>query len=163
MRFNAMFRSRIAAVGAGIVGLSAVAAPALAQPVAATPMPATAPDGRAPGEVTTVTNPPVGPRGPGIDSQAAVNPAPGAAGPYVGHPDAFYETQARVDRVQQRIERQLAGRRRRSALSGIRRIRGEIATQKARHGEMRDWDREHVNRELDQLLARYGLQEVAAR
>lgn len=149
-------------LGAALVALPALAQETTMGPPPGAPVPATAPDGRPPADVATTTNAPVGERGPGVDSANAVNPAPGAQGPYVGHPNAFYETQARVDRVEQRIRSELTGAKQRKALSGIRSIRSEIATQKARHGEMRDWDREHVNRQLDQLEAQYRLRAAVA-
>lgn len=138
-------------------------APALAQetryaPPPGTPTPVTAPDGRTPAAVATVTNGPTGERGPGIDSDRAVNPAPGAGEhPYVGHSaDAFYHTRERIERAEQRAA-SLRGPQRRRALNGIRSIKAELARQEARHGEIRDWDREHLNRRLDALEGSVGL------
>lgn len=128
-----------------------------------TPFPTTAPDGRTPSDVSTTTNGPTGERGQGIDSSRAVNPAPGAGDhPYVGHSEnAFYNVEQRIDRVEQRVHG-LRGAQRRRALSGIRSIKAELATQQARHGEVRDWDREHLNKRLDALEGQVGLQRGGA-
>lgn len=150
----------------GLAGLLVAGAPALAQvttstvPPPAVPAPTTAPDGMpaAPAMTTTTTNRPKGEMGPGIDSAHAVNPAPGAAGPFVGHgPNAFYDVEQRIDRVEQRVRTQLTGARQRKALAGMTSIRAELAAQEARHGQVRDWDRESLNHRLDQLEQQYGL------
>ena len=95
---------------------------------------------------------------PGVDSAHAVDPAPDANGPYVGHGEhAFYEVQARIDRVEQRALTQLSGPRRRGALADIRSIKAEMVAQIARHGELRDWDRENLNHRLDRLEAEVGI------
>ena len=122
--------------------------------------PATTPTGApaTPDHTVATTNTPIGQVGPGIDSAHAVNPAPGATGPYVGHTEtAFYDVQARINRVEQRARTQLTGAKQRQTLADIRSIRAEVATQKARHGEIRDWDRENLNHRLDQLEAQVGL------
>ena len=153
---------RSSLVAGGVTALLCTA-PALAQHTRpgvppGSPAPATAPDGRAPGSVSTTTNGPTGERGPGIDSARAVNPAPGAGEhPYVGHSEnAFYNVEERIARVEQRAQG-LRGAQKRRALSGIRSIRAELATQQARHGEVRDWDREHLNKRLDALEGQVGL------
>ena len=93
----------------------------------------------------------------GVTSAQAVDPAPGASGPYVGHSEnAFYDVQARIDRVQTRVDA-LAGARKAQANKQLASIKSELATQKARHGSVRDWDRENINKRLDRLEARYGL------
>ena len=132
-----------------------------------TPAPATAPDGRpvAPDETVATTNHPQGEVGPGIDSAHAVNPAPGAGDhPYVGHSEnAFYDVEQRIARVDQRARTQLSGARQRKAMAELASIKSELATQKARHGEVRDWDRENLNHRLDQLEDQVGLpRQVAA-
>ena len=93
---------------------------------------------------------------PGIPESRAVDPAPGAPGPYVGHsPKAFYDTDGRISAVEQRIG-SLPPAQRRRAMAGLRSIRAEEATQRQRHGgELRDWDREHLNRRLDQLEGQF--------
>jgi len=146
-----------ATLGAAAAALMLAAAPALAQP---TTTPAGTPT--TPGDVSTTTNPPIGQTGPGIDSAHAVNPAPGAAGPYVGHSEnAFYDVQARIDRVEKRAKTQLTGAKQRQAMADIKSIRAELATQKARHGEVRDWDRENLNHRLDQLETQVGMGQPA--
>lgn len=89
---------------------------------------------------------------PGIPSYRAVNPAPDAPGPYVGtSPQAFYNTDARIAAVEQQAQ-SLPPSQRRRALAAIRSIRSEEREQIARHGELRDWAREHLNYRLDQLI-----------
>lgn len=150
-----------------LAGVMITAAPAMAQTTTSTvpppnvPTPATAPDGApaSPDNTTTTTNRPKGEIGPGIDSANAVNPAPGAGDhPYVGHSEnAFYNVEQRIDRVEQRAKTQLTGAKQRKAMADIKSIRAELATQKARHGEVRDWDRENLNHRLDQLEASVGM------
>jgi hypothetical protein len=92
---------------------------------------------------------------PGIPGPASVNPAPGAAGPYVGHgPHAFYDVDQRIADVTQRSAA-LPTAQRRDAEARLKAIRAEEATQKQRHGELRDWDRENLNYKLDQLAQKY--------
>ncbi len=151
----------------GIAGLMLAGAPALAQrtttstvPPPDVPAPATTPQGTpaTPDNTVAVTNPPVGQVGPGVDSAHAVNPAPGAVGPYVGHSEnAFYDVQARIDRVEQRAKTQLTGAKQRQAMADIKSIKAELATQEARHGDVRDWDRENLNHRLDLLEAQVGI------
>ena len=93
----------------------------------------------------------------GVTSAQAVDPAPGAPGPYVGHSEnVFYDVQARIDRVQQRIDG-LPGAKKTRANKQLASIKAELATQKARHGSVRDWDRENINKRLDTLEATYGI------
>ncbi len=147
-----------------LAGLLA-AASAFAQPTTSTvpppnvPPPATAPDGRpaTPDKTVAITNSPNGEIGPGVDSAHAVNPAPGAAGPYVGHSEnAFYNVEQRIARVQERANG-LTSAKKTKALAGIKSVKAELATQQARHGEVRDWDREHLNKRLDALEDEVGL------
>jgi hypothetical protein len=153
---------RLTLIGAGAIAVLC-AAPALAQQTEhsvppGSPTPSTAPDGHSPGDVSTTTNGPTGERGPGIGGARAVNPAPGAGDhPYVGHSEgAFYDVEHRIARVEQRAQ-SLRGAQRRKALSGIKSIKAELATQEARHGEVRDWDREHLNKRLDALEDQVGM------
>lgn len=149
-----------------MAGLMLVAAPAMAQTTTSTvpppnvPAPTTAPDGQPAQPYATVatTNAPKGEQGPGIDSANAVNPAPGAgAHPYVGHSEnAFYNVEQRIGRVEQRTAA-LTGVQKRKAMAGLKSIKAELATQQARHGEVRDWDREHLNKRLDALEASVGI------
>lgn len=155
----------IAALGVG--GLILAATPVLAQqtttstvPPPDVPAPSTTPLGgpATPANTVAVTNAPKGYVGPGIDSAHAVNPAPGATGPYVGHSEnAFYDVQARIDRVEQRVRTQLKGAALRKAMRDVTSVKAELATQRARHGELRDWDRENLNHRLDQLEAQVGI------
>lgn len=92
---------------------------------------------------------------PGIPGPQSVNPAPGAPGPYVGHgPHAFYDVDTRIANVTQRAA-SLPPAQRRDAEAALKSIRAEEATQKQRHGELRDWDRENLNYKLDQLAQKY--------
>ncbi len=152
----------------GLAGLLLTTAPALAQqtttssvPPPNVPAPVTAPDGQpaTPDNTVTTTNAPKGEIGPGIDSAYAVNPAPGAGDhPYVGHGEsAFYDVKARIDRVEDRAKTQLTGAKQKKAMADIKGVRAELATQEARHGEVRDWDREHLNKRLDALETSVGL------
>lgn len=96
-------------------------------------------------------------RQPGVASAQAVDPAPGASGPYVGHSEsAFYDVQARIDRVQTRVDG-LTGAKRVQANKQLASIKSELSTQKARHGTVRDWDRENINKRLDALESRFGI------
>lgn len=156
----------------GLAGLLLSTAPALAQqtttstvPPPNVPAPVTAPDGQpaTPDNTVTTTNAPKGEVGLGVDSANAVNPAPGAGDhPYVGHSEnAFYDVQARIDRVAERAKTQLSGAKQKKAMADIKSVRAELATQQARHGEVRDWDREHLNKRLDALEASVGLTPAA--
>ncbi len=93
---------------------------------------------------------------PGIQGPDAVNPAPGATGPYVGAGrEGFYDVDARLAAVGGRVAALPAAQRRRASAQ-IRQIRAEEATQRARHGgELRDWDRENMTQKLDQLVQQF--------
>ncbi len=90
---------------------------------------------------------------PGIPGPEAVNPAPGATGPYVGAgPKSFYDVDARLDAIAGRVAALPPGQRRKAGAE-IHQIRAAEATQRARHGgELRDWDRENMTQKLDQLV-----------
>ena len=89
---------------------------------------------------------------PGIPGPEAVNPAPGAHGPYVGAGEHnFYDVDQRIAAVSGRAQA-LSPAQRRRALTELRSIKSEEATQRARHGELRDWDRENLNARLDKLV-----------
>ena len=92
----------------------------------------------------------------GIPGPDAVNPAPGATGPYVGAgPPGFYDVDARLQAVAGRVAALPPGQRRRASTQ-IHQIRSEEATQRARHGgELRDWDRENITQKLDQLVQQF--------
>ena len=109
-----------------------------------------------PGPPVTAS-PPVPETGsPGIPGPEAVNPAPGATGPYVGAgPQGFYDVDARLQAVAGRIAALPPGQRRRASAQ-IHQIRAEEATQRARHGgELRDWDRENMTQKLDHLVQQF--------
>ena len=92
---------------------------------------------------------------PGIPSDAAVNPAPGATGPYVGDGRRnFYDVDSRIADVTSKIAALPAGQRHR-AMAGLKSIKAEEATQRQRHGDLRDWDRESLNHRLDQLAEQF--------
>ncbi len=91
----------------------------------------------------------------GIPGPDAVNPAPGARGPYVGAGrHHFYDVDARISNVSGRIQSLPRGEQR-QAMAQIHRIRSEEATQRARHGNLRDWDRENLNHKLDNLVQQF--------
>ncbi len=92
---------------------------------------------------------------PGIPGPEAVNPAPNAAGAYVGAgPQAFYDVDARIAAVADRLAALPPAQRRRAG-AALHQIRAEESTQRARHGELRDWDRESLNTKLDGLVAQF--------
>lgn len=86
----------------------------------------------------------------------SIDPAPGAQGPYVGAgPRRFYNVEDRIARIESRLAALPASQRRR-AYTEMRSIRAEERTQRGKHdGELRDWDREHLNQRLDALVRRY--------
>jgi hypothetical protein len=168
--YTPLAAARAALLGAalGMAGLSLAAAPpALAQqtttstvPPPDVPAPTTTPLGTpaTPGDTVATTNPPIGRVGPGVDTAHAVNPAPGASGPYLGvGENGFYHVQSRIDRVEQMAKARLTGAKRRRAMADIASIKAEFATQVARHGDVRDWDRENLNHRLNQLEAQVGI------
>ena len=88
---------------------------------------------------------------PGLAGADAVNPAPGAHGPYIGAGrQGFYDVDQRIAAVSQQVQSLPPGQRRRAAAQ-LRDIKAEEATQRSRHGELRDWDRENLNAKLDRL------------
>jgi hypothetical protein len=93
---------------------------------------------------------------PGLPGPQSVDPAPGAVGPYLGHsPHAFYDVEARISRVQQRIEADLTGAQKARAMRDLAGIKSEEKSQVARHGDLLDWARENLNRRLDVLIRTY--------
>lgn len=88
------------------------------------------------------------------------DPAPGAVSAYVGKsPGAFYDVEARIDRVSERINAARASHAlspgaARQAMASLRAIKSEAAFRRQRHGgELRDWDRELLNQRLDRVAA----------
>jgi hypothetical protein len=67
----------------------------------------------------------------------------------------FYDVEQRMDNVENRIR--AMGPRGSRAMAAMRQVRAFAAQQKARHGELRDWDREAINLRLDQLVGRYRI------
>lgn len=92
----------------------------------------------------------------GSADRRPVDPAPGATRPYVGvGKQAFYNVEERMDRVEGRLASLRASQRRR-AYAEMRSIRAEERTQRSKNGgNLRDWDRERLNRRLDALVRRY--------
>jgi hypothetical protein len=135
--------------------LTAVAALAAGATALAQDMP---PSPGAPGNpvVSSPDYPHTGGGSPGVPGPEAVNPAPGATGPYVGAGrHGFYDVDQRIADVSNRIASLSPGQRQR-AMIAMRGIKSEEATQRARHGgDLRDWDRENLNHKLDMLVQQY--------
>ncbi len=92
---------------------------------------------------------------PGIPSDQAVDPAPGATRPYLGHPGAFYDPVQRLQSLDARAAA-LPPAQMRRVRSDLRAIHAFADTQRQRHGgELRDWDREHMNALMNDLVARF--------
>jgi hypothetical protein len=126
-----------------LLASGAIALPVLAQPVDGAPTTASEPV------------PDTAQASPGIPGPEAVNPAPGAQGPYVGSgKQGFYDIDQRIAAVSQQAASLPAAQRRR-AMAQIKAIRSEEATQRARHGELRDWDRENISDKLDKLTQQF--------
>ncbi len=123
-----------------------VASAALAQPMAPVgPVPV------APGTTAADIAP-----APGLPGPQSVDPAPGAAGPYANHSaHAFYDVDARIGRVEQRIGANLSGAQQKRAMHVLAGIKGEERSQIARHGDLLDWARENLNHRLDALIHTY--------
>ena len=89
-------------------------------------------------------------------SQPVPNPPPGTTAPGPGTADPMYSGALKgpafldVDARIAADEAKMAGDRK--ALSALRAIKGEAKVRRARHGgELRDWDRELLNKRLDQV------------
>lgn len=92
---------------------------------------------------------------PGLPGDVAVDPAPGAARPYLGHPKAFYDPMQRLQDLDGRAAA-LPPRQARALRADLRRVHAFAATQQARHGgELRDWDRERITELLNDVAAKY--------
>lgn len=92
---------------------------------------------------------------PGIPGPDATNPAPGARGPYVGAgKQGFYDVDQRIAALREGIGGLPAGQRRR-ATSQLHAIQSEEDFKRAKYGELRDWDREHLTVMLDHLVQQY--------
>ena len=127
---------------AGMVPM-ALTAPAMAQPTGDPAMVASQP---APDTARETA---------GIPGPQAVDPAPGEPGPYVGAGrQGFYDVDARMAAMTQAAQ-SLRGAQKHQAMAQLHGIRSEEAIQKARHGELRDWDRESLNARLDKLAQQF--------
>ena len=92
---------------------------------------------------------------PGVPGDQAVDPAPGATQPYLGHPQAFYDPMQRLQALDSRAATLPPGQAR-SVRADLRRAHAFAETQKARHGgELRDWDRERLTQLLDEVTAKH--------
>jgi hypothetical protein len=77
-------------------------------------------------------------------------------GPYANHSaHAFYDVDARISSVKQRILTNLSGVRQRRALAALGAVESEEKSQIARHGDLLDWARENLNHRLDLLIQAY--------
>lgn len=83
-----------------------------------------------------------------------VNPAPGATRPFLGHPHTFYDPMQRLQDIDARTAALPPARRSRVA-ADVHRIDAFAQTQRARHGDLRDWDRERMTRMMDDLVRRH--------
>ena len=98
--------------------------------------------------------PPVG-ASPGVPNDQAVDPAPGATRPYLGHPGAFYDPVQRLQSLDDRAAA-LPPAQARRIRAELRSIHAFADTQRQRHGgELRDWDREHMNALMNDLVAKH--------
>lgn len=85
------------------------------------------------------------------------DPAPGAPGPYAGADKAsFYNVEARLAAVEARI-RTMSPRQARPARAQLVSLKAFLAQQQARHGEVRDFDREAVSARLSRLESLVGV------
>jgi hypothetical protein len=91
---------------------------------------------------------------PAYAQPGAVDPAPGAPGPYAGASKAaFYSVEGRIAAVEERIGA-LPARQARAARAELRALKAFETQQRARHGgELRDWDREAMTARLNRLEA----------
>ena len=130
----------------GVLAVVLAASAALAQPSGvAGPVPV------APGTTPADIAP-----SPGLPGPQSVDPAPGAAGPYANHSaHAFYDVDARISRVEQRIGANLTGAQKHRAMTTLAGIKSEEKSQIARHGDLLDWARENLNHRLDALIQAY--------
>ena len=142
-----LFFPTLAALAAFAAGSAA-----LAQDMSGPPAPGTAQNP----VVSSQDYPHTGGGSPGVTGPDSVNPAPGAPGPYIGAGrQGFYDVDQRIADVSGRIASLPPGQRHR-AMSAMRGVKSEEATQRARHGgQLRDWDRENLNHKLDMMVQSY--------
>ena len=100
----------------------------------------------------------------GIPSNEAVNPAPDASGkPYIGAGvQHFYDPMDRERAMQRRLDAAAASgalspRQVRQAQSALAGVIAEERTQTARHGGLRDWDRERLNDMMNHIVEQYAV------
>lgn len=131
---------------AALVAALSVVVPVLAQP-AMDPVQA--------GAISSAPVPNSAEQTQGITSDQAVNPAPNATNAYIEAGAAgFYDVDARIAHVEQATAA-LPSAQRRKAVAMLRALKAEEKTQIARHGQLRDWDRENLNTKLDQMTAQF--------
>ena len=91
----------------------------------------------------------------GAPKHRDADPAPGRSGAYLGHsPDEFYNIDGRIARIEQRAA-SLGPDQRGRALKMIQAVRTEQATRRKRKGELSDWDIEHLNHRLDEVVRKF--------
>jgi len=100
---------------------------------------------------------------PGIPSYEAVNPAPDAQGrPYLGvGQQNFYDPMDRERDLQSRLTAAASAGKLNSAQVkqikvALAKVVAEDRTQTARHGGLRDWDRERLNDMMNHIVAQYS-------
>ncbi len=99
---------------------------------------------------------------PGIPGNEAVNPAPDAkAQPYLGVGEKnFYDPMDRERSLQQRLDAaasagQLNSHQAHDVRLALAQVVAEDRTQIARHGGLRDWDRERLNDMMNHIVSNY--------
>ena len=129
----------------GVLAAVLAASTALAQPNVAGPVPVA--PGTTPADIAPA---------PGLPGPQSVDPAPGAVGPYANHSaHAFYDVDARISHVEERIGANLSGAQKQHAMKTLAGIKSEEKAQIARHGDLLDWARENLNHRLDALVQSY--------
>jgi len=100
---------------------------------------------------------------PGVPGNQAVNPAPDAQGrPYLGvGQQNFYDPMDRERDLQNRLDAAAsAGKLNPDQVHQIKlalaKVVAEDRTQTARHGGLRDWDRERLNDMMNHIVAQYS-------
>jgi hypothetical protein len=100
---------------------------------------------------------------PGVPGNEAVNPAPDAQGrPYLGAGQQnFYDPMDRERSLQQRLDAAAAAGKLdphqvHDVKLALAQVIAEDRTQIARHGSLRDWDRERLNDMMNHIVAKYS-------
>jgi len=100
---------------------------------------------------------------PGMPGRHAVDPAPDAPGPFLQVSQRnFYHPMVRERALQKRIaaasnDGQLSAIEARDARGELNRVAAEAKMQIARHGSLRDWDRERLNDMMDHLVEHFSV------